>query len=377
MSIPKFTSQIPEKQKAWVVTGKGPVTQVLKFDENFPVPAKLAPGEVLVKVHAAALNPAYVILHFVTFVYLTYVGFAFRGYKSMEVIPNWMSKRPYIAEMDFSGVIVDANGTDLSNGQEVFGLVAHQGKTKQGSLAQYLSVSRSHLTARPSNISALEAAGIALVGLTADYALYELANLQPGQNVFINGGSTAVGILAIQMAKATGCTVTASASTKREAFLKSIGVHHFIDYTKSPVFKQLESDPAKPRYHVFLEAVGNTDVELYTHCAAYLAPDGIFISVGPQPDGWKGVPRLGRYLWETLLRPKVLGGASRKWKVIMVQPKGLEEQLGRIAKLVADGKLKAVVDSVYPFEDALKAYERIMTKRACGKVTVNIDLEAD
>ena len=50
--------------------------------------------------------------------------FAFRGYKSMEVIPNWMSKRPYIAEMDFSGVIVDANGTDLNNGQEVFGLVA-------------------------------------------------------------------------------------------------------------------------------------------------------------------------------------------------------------------------------------------------------------
>ena len=50
--------------------------------------------------------------------------FAPRGYKSMEVIPNWMSKRPYIAEMDFSGVIVDANGTDLSNGQEVFGLVA-------------------------------------------------------------------------------------------------------------------------------------------------------------------------------------------------------------------------------------------------------------
>ena len=90
----------------------------------------------------------------------------------------------------------------------------------------------------------------------------------------------------------------------------------FIDYTKGPVYKQLESDPAKTKYHVFLEAVGNTDVELYTHCAAYLAPDGIFISVGPQPDGWKGVPRLGRYLWETLLRPKVLGGTSRKWKYV-------------------------------------------------------------
>ena len=64
MSTPRFTSQIPEKQKAWVVTGKGSVGSVLKFDENFPVPSKLAPGEVLVKVHAAALNPAYVILYF-------------------------------------------------------------------------------------------------------------------------------------------------------------------------------------------------------------------------------------------------------------------------------------------------------------------------
>ena len=78
--------------------------------------------------------------------------------------------------------------------------------------------------------------------------------------------------------------------------------------------EQLERDPPQPKFHVFLEAVGNTDVELYTHSARYLAPGGIFISVGPQPDGLKGLPRFGRYVWETVLRPKVLGGTPRTWK---------------------------------------------------------------
>ena len=77
---------------------------------------------------------------------------------------------------------------------------------------------------RSPNVSAVEAAGFTLAGMTAHNILFNLAKLEPGQSVFINGGSTSVGIFAAQMAKAAGCTVTASASTKREEFLKSIGV---------------------------------------------------------------------------------------------------------------------------------------------------------
>ena len=82
------------------------------------------------------------------------------------------------------------------------------------------------MTPRPSNVSAVEAAGIPVVGLTAYWALFHIAKIESGQSVFINGGSTAVGLYAIQMAKAIGCTVTASASTGREEFLKSVGVDH-------------------------------------------------------------------------------------------------------------------------------------------------------
>ena len=93
-----------------------------------------------------------------------------------------------------------------------------------GSLAEYIRVPASTALPRSSNVSAVEAAGFVLAGMTAYNILCNIAQLEPGQSVFINGGSTAVGIFATQIAKAMGCTVTASASTRREVFLKSIGV---------------------------------------------------------------------------------------------------------------------------------------------------------
>ena len=77
---------------------------------------------------------------------------------------------------------------------------------------------------------------------------------------------------------------------------------------------QLSADPPTTKYHVFLEAVGNTDVELFTRSTDYLAPGGIFISLGPQPEGPGKVGQMVRYVWETLLKPKVFGGTPRTWK---------------------------------------------------------------
>ena len=95
-----------------------------------------------------------------------------------------------------------------------------------GALAQYTKVSASATVLRPKNVTPTQASGFTIAGITAYQALVDFAHLRPGQSVFINGGSTAVGICAIQMAKATGCTVTACASTGREEFLKSLGVDH-------------------------------------------------------------------------------------------------------------------------------------------------------
>lgn len=160
----------------------------------------------------------------------------------MNLLPNWVSGRPHIAEHDFTGVIADANDTKWKNGQEVFGFLdfreymrshhchgadcVHTGvqmKEHQGALAQYIRVPTVTLSLRPPSIKPTEAAGLGLAGLTA-YQMIKAGKLEAGQSVFINGGTTAVGIFAIQMAKAIGCTVTASASTQKEEVLKKLGV---------------------------------------------------------------------------------------------------------------------------------------------------------
>ena len=96
-------------------------------------------------------------------------------------------------------------------------------RTRKGALTEYLAVHTSNLALCPQNVTLTQAAGITLAGLTAYQALFDLGGLQAGQRVFVNGGSTSVGAFAIQMAKAQGCTVGASASAKNELYVRSLG----------------------------------------------------------------------------------------------------------------------------------------------------------
>lgn len=144
----------------------------------------------------------------------------------MGLLPNFLAKRPLTAENDLSGIIVDAGDSKFKNGDRVFGFieVALQRETYQGSLTQYTRVPASYLAPLPSNISFTDAAGFTLAGETAWQSLYSVGNLESGQSIFVNGASSSVGIFAIQMAKAKGCKVVASASGKNEDFVRSLGV---------------------------------------------------------------------------------------------------------------------------------------------------------
>jgi len=147
------------------------------------------------------------------------------GYKLMRWLPNSLFGR--IAECDFAGEIVDPNGCDrFKIGDQIFGTISSwvSVRTHQGALAQYIFGPAGTIAHRPESIPANEASGIPVVAVTAHQALFDIGKLQPGQKVFINGGSTSVGIYAIQFAKAIGCTVHASASSRNEDFLKSLGV---------------------------------------------------------------------------------------------------------------------------------------------------------
>lgn len=143
----------------------------------------------------------------------------------MRLVPNSFFKR--ISEHDFAGEVVDANGEPrFEVGDQVFGAISlgESFRSGQGALAQYAYVSAKTITHRPEDISPIEASGIAIVAMTAYTALYQVGKLEAGQRIFINGGTTSVGIYAIQFAKALGCKVYASASGKNEEFLKSLGV---------------------------------------------------------------------------------------------------------------------------------------------------------
>ena len=83
------------------------------------------------------------------------------------------------------------------------------------------------------------------------------------------------------------------------------------------MYKQLEENPPSPKFHVFLEAVGITDVKFYTHSEKYLAPGGIFVSVGPYPHGFSGFLESVHLVLEAFIRPRFLGGVKRKFMYVM------------------------------------------------------------
>ena len=143
----------------------------------------------------------------------------------MRLIPNSFFKR--VAENDMAGEVVDPNGNpQFKVGDQVFGVIPSPDaiKTGQGALAQYAYAPTKTIVHRPEGISPNEASGIPIVSLTAHTAVYQIGKLEAGQRIFVNGGTTSVGIYAIQFAKALGCRVYASASGKNEEFLRNLGV---------------------------------------------------------------------------------------------------------------------------------------------------------
>jgi len=295
----------------------------------------------------------------------------------MKMIPDVVAHRPQTAEYDFSGVVVaERNSKKFNVGEEVYGQIpaSPTGTAKsQGALAEYITIDAIQVAHKPTSISFDEAAGLSLVCRTAIDALIDIAHIKGGQNVFVNGGSSGVGTMAVQIAKAYGCHVTASCSGKNVELVKKLGADEAIDYTVQPPETHFVAHPPSPPFDVIFDAV-STGTQFFLNCESYLKPEGTFVSTGPAAGAelsWSNAPNLMKGLAQTYLQPTWLGGVKRTHQVCLDRPDGRAVEV--MEKLVNEGKVKPVVDSTYGFVEVLKAYEKMMAGHAAGKVIVKVE----
>ena len=330
----------PSKMKAWQYsTARGGLDNNLKLNDNAPVPTQKE-DQHLVRVIATALNPV--------------------DYKIAEVAlaSRFAIPKPATPGCDFVGRIVKpAPGSQLKANQLVFGMTAGSAFAGTG-LAEYTVTSKEGTVPVPEGVDPVDAGIIGVAGMTAYQSIFP--HIKQGSRVFINGGSGGVGVFGIQIAKALGCFVTTTCSTVNVDLCKSLGADEVIDYRKQSVLSALKK--MQPFDHV-VDFVGS-DFSLYWHCHEYTKRSAKFIEVG-------GSPSFAFVMFNIRVKflPGFLGGGKREYGSIFAEPKA--DQLERIAGWMAEGKVRAVIDQKFPFEQAVEAFRKLKTGRAKGKIVVD------
>lgn len=302
---------------------------------------------VIVQVVAAALNPA-----------------DWKLPTTWPILSRLLFGRPNTPGLEFCGRILDRvpagkkRANSLAPGQLVMGRLPQPGK--YGALARYTRVRVADLAVVPSGLSALDASTLGIAGLTAYQGI--TTQVKEGDRVFINGGSGGVGTFAIQLARLAGCHVTTSCSGPNVELCRSLGAHETVDYRTQDLLQYLKSQGQS--FDLVLDCVGSSN-ELYLRSGEYLKRDGQFTLVAAM-ESWGGIAAmLTNWLVPMFLRP-----GSRKWVYFLngIHPDRAEE----MANWITEGKLAVVVDSTYSFAEVPKAFQRLSTGRARGKVIVQV-----
>jgi NADPH:quinone reductase-like Zn-dependent oxidoreductase len=317
----------------------GELKEGLSFNETSK--PSITATDILIQTKAAGLNP----------IDYKMVAGGLRDIISLD-LPNTIG-------YDVSGVIVE-KGDQVRNfeiGDAVYGRVP---QNQMGTVAEYVLVDHTVVSKKPANITFEEAAGLPLVGLTAIQAL-ERVGLKAGDQILIHAGSGGVGSFAIQYAKAKGAYVYTTTSTENVNWVKALGADHVIDYKKEG-YKSVVSE---------LDTVFDTLGGNYTREALQVIKKGGRVtSIAGVPDeetaALMGMD--GYKLPDNLA--KLIDEKSANYKLTWMKPDG--KQLDTISAMVNDEKIKPVTDTVYAFENAIKAYEHLATGRAKGKVIVSL-----
>ena len=273
---------------------------------------------------------------------------------------------PLILGHDVAGVVVRVGSRvhRFKPGDAVYGRPADG---RVGAFAEFIAVNEDDVAIKPTVLSMEEAASIPLVGLTAWQALVEMANVKPGQKVFIQAGTGGVGTIAIQLAKHLGATVATTASAANFELVRALGANVLIDY------KTQDFETVLHGYDVVLHS---QDSQTLDKSLRVLKPGGTLVSISGPPDpafaDEIGVP------WYVKPIIRVLSfGPRRKAKRLNVSYSFLfmranGAQLSEITALIDQGVIRPVVQRLFPIESIQDALDFVEKGRAKGKVVVNV-----
>jgi NADPH:quinone reductase-like Zn-dependent oxidoreductase len=314
---------------------------------EIPEPA-LKPDEIRVRVHAVGLN------------------------KVDTMVPKGIFKAilrfnlPATLGSDLAGVVAEVGSrvTRFKVGDAVFASIFDLGT---GSLADSAVVPESAAALKPSNLDFVQAASIPMVGLTTWQAFKERAPVKPGQKVFVPAGSGGIGTFAIQFAKHLGAKVGTTASTGNVELVRSLGADEVIDYKKQ------EFEEVLRNYDVVL---GTLTGDSLKKSLRILKPNSSVVSLVGPPDAAFARGRGMNFMMKAVFG-LLSGGIIRQarkigaaYSFLFVYPDG--KQLEEIGALLETGKIRPVIDKVFPFDQAKQALAYLETGRAKGKVVVQM-----
>ncbi|MGW6913877.1 NADP-dependent oxidoreductase [Kitasatospora sp. NPDC054939] len=288
-----------------------------------PVPG---PGEVLVRIRAAGVNPV--------------------DWKLRRNILNIWGNPPMVPGVDLSGEIAELGPgvTGFRVGDEVFAALFGA----NGTYAEYAVVPTESLALKPAAIDHVTAAALPVAGLTAWQSVIAEAGLQPGQRVLVHAAAGGVGHLAVQFAKVHGAYVIGTASAANHDLVREFGADELIDYS--------EAD--------FAQVVRNVDVVLDPMGDDYgprslevLRPGGILVAI----DG-TGT--------ELRVTPEAAADRGLRYKAFYMSPSGTD--LGKVGELVASGAARVELAEVLPLEEAARAHELSEGGRVRGKIVLTV-----
>jgi NADPH:quinone reductase-like Zn-dependent oxidoreductase len=318
--------------RAIVCTKYGPPDVLQLTEVEKPTPKD---NEVLIKIHATSAGPS---------------DCAFRaGDPPIVKLIYGLSKPKYpILGTELAGEI-EAVGKDVTlfkAGDQVFGLTG-----TFGGYAEYKCMPEGEaLVTMAAKTTFEEAVGICDGAPTALTFLRDVAKLQRGQKVLINGASGAVGAYAVQLARYYGAEITGVCSTANVALVKSLGADHVIDYTTTDFTRSGET------YDVIFDAIGKSS---FSQCKGALTQKGVYLTTNPT---------LGNVL--DMLGTSMSGGKKAKFAAAGTMQN--KENFVFLRELIEAGHIKAVIDRRYPLEQAAEAHRYVETGRKKGNVVLTV-----